>query len=63
VEKQIIFWVATFGIWSLFVAIRFELDPIVWDRLTIAVTYMNMALGENGVVFDSLSLVSLSKTW
>ncbi len=33
------FWSFTLSIWSPFVSIWFELDQIICDRLTIAVTY------------------------
>jgi hypothetical protein len=40
VKKRIVFQSYTFSIWSLFILIRFELDRIVHDRLSIAVTLL-----------------------
>jgi len=37
-KKWIVYQAKNFGIWSLFVSIRFEIDRIVHDRLNIAVT-------------------------
>jgi hypothetical protein len=38
-KKEIVYWVQTFGIWSVFILIQFKLDQIVHDRPNITVTY------------------------
>jgi hypothetical protein len=42
-KKQIVYWVQTFGIWSLFVSIWLKINWIVCDRLNIAVTWLGVS--------------------
>ncbi len=51
-KKLIVYLAQTFGIWSLFVLIQFELDQIVHNRPNNTVTYSKHSSGNQEKLLD-----------